>query len=237
MLSSITRCLLIVTPASMAQSCSNGLSLREVKAIADPAGSTATLTPAIAKLVSQVAKIYACQEAVNHYAMQPGNIVESHQKDARDALIVNFSNKANSGRNVCGSIRYNNAIGSRGGDAAEIFAGSSGLVFVKFEGDIADQTSSMMQPIFPPGRNFPRPNAKFLSQVAVNIQANVAAAFRELMAARGWNDAQMSEFNKAAQCVPLPIALGPDEALLAKYPEAYADYKQVEPIIDTVGRE
>ena len=94
----------------------------------------------------------------------------------------------------------------------------------------------MMQPIFPPGRNFPRPNAKFLSQVAANIQSSIAAAFRDLVAARGWSEAQTSQFIQVAQCVPLPVASGPDEGLFAKYTEAFADYKRVKPIIDTVGR-
>ena len=142
MLSFITRCLLIVTafvfvaPATMVQSCSNGLSMREVKVLADSTGSVATLNPAIAKFAGQVAKIHACQEAVNYYAMQPDNIVESHQRDASDALIINFSNKANSGQNICGAIRYNKPVGLQGGDAAEIFTASIGSLFIKFEVDM-----------------------------------------------------------------------------------------------------
>lgn len=227
---------MLLAPAALAQSCSNGLSMREVRAMAESSGPAISPHPAIARLVARIGNSYACKGAVNHYATQPDTIIESAQRDASDALIVEFTNKAAAGRNICGSIRYGKPVGLPGGSAAESFVASANAVIINFEVKVADEVAGMLQPIFQAGRNYPAPNAKFLTSIARDIQAGIAASFRELVATQGWNDAQVRQFVQASRCVSLPSVSGPDSGLLAKYASAFADYRRVEPIIGSMTR-
>lgn len=107
------------------QNCPSGISMREVKALADSApqdgAATATsLHPAIARLAANVAKTYACKGMINYYAAKlglPDDIVEGSPKKIHDALVVEFRNKQHGDENICGTIRYEVPLGLPGHDA------------------------------------------------------------------------------------------------------------------------
>lgn len=226
--------------SAYAADCGNSFNLRNAITPSPVSVGKHTVDPSLRRLVLNIAKSYACQSFVNHYAESsglPNDIVKSVTATTETVSILSFENKSNA--NVCGVINYRVAravdVPSLNKQQSDVHLELSSLVLKDFmQTNIAGEAEDWAVSYLPAGVQFPRPTGERFDAMMQSYSAGIAAKYTALITQRNWTTAESDVLLSSIQCSSLlPEASGPDMKMLANYPSALRDFEGFARDLDT----